>query len=199
MIKGIAYEIPFGPIYDDRRRYAVRKTANKLLGIRTDFLKKNVLDVEILDALFNLATEYFDKTIDESKPGWLRDYSNRTTDLIHSYGVAVFHDGYSPTLYRYRYTGPQKAESPYPAKQHEGDPESYFRQFIRNYDCTYKRGFSVVFVVTMPYSIDLEQGNTPKHRALNVLLSMKEPLSELVLKAVPNSVTSSPVYRYVIE
>lgn len=87
-----------------------------------------------------------------------RGFKNETTDLMKSFGVAIYHN--NELLYSKKFGGGRN-ESPVPKRpKHWPDSsEAYFSEFIRELPNSLPKnmnGWHIVYVATMPYAVRLE-------------------------------------------
>lgn len=203
MIGGIYCEVPFFNVYDKSVASSARKRAKELLGYDVKFLSTEVLDFHIRAKLFELGKDGLSRRMSRIPRG----YENRTVDLMRSTGMAVFHDGVLQEDYTHQYSGGQTESSEKPTKHKEG-PETRFYRFIRQYECLYNKGFTVVFAATMPYAVRMEMdgfrfvttphGTFGGYAASVLKLGINDIIGKLVNSRNPK--IKSPVkYGYIFE
>lgn len=201
MRRGLAYEYPMGPIYQESARSRVHKNLNKLLGFNTNYFTKGNFDKQINNALFRLADEDFENILMESAAQKLRQFKVRSGDLLNSFGFAVYHNGTYQSSYVRMVDKDWESETDLPPADHSeyGSPQNALRRFAREYQCVNRQGFTVVFMVGYPYSVDLETGKTSTERKYAVLYYMGRHFVKQLQIAKPRTATRlTPVYQRII-
>lgn len=200
MKRGLAYEFPLGPIYQDSVRRSIRKNLNKILGLPANRITKGNFDTRIKEALFNIINKTFVPILHESSPGYMRGFKIRSGDLLNSFGFAIYHNGKYKSDFVKTVKEEWAAESEYPSSNHTkfGTPQNALRRFAREYDCINKHGFTVVFMVGYPYSVDLEKGKTPSAKIYMVLQDMASYLAKELQLVKPSTVHYMPTYRIIL-
>lgn len=207
MIGGIYFEIPFGDIYDENRRYACREHAMRIIGSKfvSTFDKKR-LDNALVNTIFKKAKE----TVSKRMSSLRRGYYNRTVDLMRSTCVGFYLDG--KLVEEYRYTGGTSEKSP--KTKHEVGPAERASAFLRQYRLLVKSRFTVVIAATMPYAVKLEKVGIDyegvaadsysdkkniKISGTPVLIRGIEHISTAVLRMRPHTWMNRAVYGYIFE
>lgn len=196
MRRGLAYEFPMGPIYSRPQLSRVRKNLNKLLGLPANRFTYGYFDTAIKEALYRIADEDFMNILMRSAESNLRQFKSRTGDLLNSFGFAIYHNG----EYQRDYTKvvdeiwpPETDMNPTDHSMY-GTPQNALRRFAREYECIYKQGFSVVFMVGYPYSVDLETGQTPSERKFYVLGLLGAHFAKKLMGVKSKGVHAVPQY-----
>ena len=172
MIGGIYIEVPFGDVYDDSKRYAVRQNVKKLLGVdrvvikgthtarSVNILSQKELDYYIIDAImYVLRVDVGRAFMYSSSHGAAVGYDNITADLMNSTCGAVYKNGVlSSSIYRYTKGQPNPGDKDYERlKKKHPSPESRADAFLHQYKSK-RKGFSAVIASAMPYATRLEKG-----------------------------------------
>lgn len=196
MRRGLAYEFPMGPIYSRPELSRVRKNLNKIVGLPANRFTYGNFDTAIKKALYRIADEDFMDTLMESAESGLRDFMSNTGDLLNSFGFAIYHNGQYQRAYTRIIKENWPRESPFKPKDHSnlGTPQDALLSFASKYECVYKRGFSVVFMVGYPYSVNLEKGETYKGNKYNVLVLLGARFAKKLMGVKSTGVHAIPQY-----
>lgn len=202
MKRGLAFEVPMGPIYSRPHLRSIRKNLNKILGLPATRitggpkLTSEYFDKRVNNALFNIADEDYMEILLSSSEEHLRQFKIRTGDLMNSYGFAIYLNGQYQRDYVRTVDEDWEPETNKPSADHSkyGNPQNALRRFAREYECTYRQGFSVVFMVGYPYSVDLETGGTPSKKKYAVLFFLAKHFADKLMEVRPHTVTMQPKY-----
>lgn len=199
MKRGLAFEYPMGPIYQESATARLHKGLNKILGYKENYFTKGNFDTALNEALFRLADEDFLPTLAESAELHLRQFKIRTGDLMNSFGFAIYLNGKYQSEYVRTVKEHWEPETDERPRKHRMSPQYALRDFARQYDCISRNGFTVVFMVGYPYSVDLETGESEfTNRKIAVLYYMGRHFVEQLAKAKPKGVHYTPVYQVIM-
>lgn len=154
MIGGIFCQCELGEIYKPRTLESVNRRCYQLVGngIIEDYRLKALL----LETLWKTAYRATSKYISTKS---MRDFKNDTIDLMRSMGCAIYYNGNLKTAAQFSANNAVREQITEKQRNRKHPaPFARFSEFVQSMPLWARDGWSVAFVATMPYAVQLEKG-----------------------------------------